>query len=31
MLAGFVEDVTAQVPNGATIEIDPAAKVLWIL
>ena len=31
MLAGFEEDVTAAVPNGATVEIDPAAKSLRIL
>jgi predicted aconitase with swiveling domain len=31
MLAGFDEDVTAAVPNGAAVEIDPAAKSLRIL
>ena len=31
MLAGFDEDVTAAVPNGARVEIDPAAKSLRIL
>ena len=30
MLAGFDEDVTAAVANGARIEIDPAAKTLTI-
>ena len=30
MLAGFDEDVTAAVPNGARIEIDPVAKSLRI-
>lgn len=31
MLAGFDEDVTAQVPNGARIEIDPAKRTLRVL
>ncbi len=31
MLAGFDEDVTAQVPNGAEVEIDPAKKTLRVL
>ena len=31
MLAGFDEDVTAAVPSGARVEIDPAAKTLRIL
>jgi hypothetical protein len=31
MLAGFDEDVTAAVPSGAQVEIDPAAKSLRIL
>jgi len=30
MLAGFDEDVTAAVPNGAEVEIDPVAKSLRI-
>jgi predicted aconitase with swiveling domain len=30
MLAGFDQDVTELVPNGATVEIDPAAKTLRI-
>jgi hypothetical protein len=28
MLAGFDQDVTQLVPNGATVEIDPAARTL---
>ena len=31
MLAGFDEDVTAAIPNGATVEIDPAARTLTLL
>jgi predicted aconitase with swiveling domain len=31
MLAGFAGDITAQVPNGASVEIDPAAKTLKVL
>ena len=31
MLAGFDEDVTAVVPNGAQVEVDPAAKALRVL
>lgn len=31
MLAGFDQDVTAAVPHGALVEIDPVAKVLRIL
>ena len=31
MLAGFDEDVTQLVPNGATVEIDPQAKTLRIV
>ncbi len=31
MLAGFDEDVTAAVPHGAEVEIDPKAKTLRIL
>ena len=30
MLAGFDEDVTAAVPNGATVEIDPETRSLKI-
>jgi predicted aconitase with swiveling domain len=28
LLAGFDADITARVPNGATVEIDPAARTL---
>lgn len=31
MLAGFDGDVTARVPNGATVEIDPQRKLLRVL
>jgi uncharacterized protein len=31
MLAGFDGNVTAQVPDGARIEIDPARKLLRVL
>ncbi len=31
MLAGFEEDITAAVPQGASVEIDPARRVLRIL
>lgn len=31
MLAGFDEDITACVPHGAQVEIDPARKMLRIL
>jgi uncharacterized protein len=31
MLAGFEGEITAQVPNGARVEIDPARRVLRIL
>jgi len=31
MLAGFDEDVTAAVPHGALVEIDPQRKALRIL
>ena len=31
MLAGFDEDITARVPHGATVEIDPANKSLRVL
>jgi len=31
LLAGFDGDVTARVPNGATVEIDPAARTLRVL
>ena len=31
LLAGFDGDITSQVPNGATIELDPAAGTLRVL
>jgi predicted aconitase with swiveling domain len=31
MLAGFDRDVTAAIPNGATVEIDPQRKSLRVL
>jgi predicted aconitase with swiveling domain len=31
LMAGFDEDVTAAVANGARVEVDPAAKTLRIL
>lgn len=31
LLAGFDTDVTARVPNGATVELEPARKLLRIL
>ena len=31
MLAGFDADITAAVPNGTTVEIDPANRTLRIL
>ena len=31
MLAGFDGDITAKVPHGATVEIDPAARTLRVL
>jgi predicted aconitase with swiveling domain len=31
MLAGFDGDITAQIPNGASVEIDPAAKTIKVL
>jgi predicted aconitase with swiveling domain len=31
LLAGFEVDITKQVPNGATVEIDPAQRVLRLL
>jgi predicted aconitase with swiveling domain len=30
MLAGFDEDITASVPHGAMVEIDPSAKTLRV-
>ena len=31
MLAGFDDEITAQIPDGARVEIDPARRVLRIL
>jgi hypothetical protein len=31
LLAGFDGDITAQVPHGATVEIDPAARTLRVV
>jgi predicted aconitase with swiveling domain len=31
MLVGFDADITAQVPHGAAVEIDPAARTLRVL
>ena len=31
MLAGFDADITAQVPHGATVEVDPAERRLRVL
>jgi predicted aconitase with swiveling domain len=31
MLVGFEGDVTARVPHGATVEIDPAKRALRVL
>ena len=31
MLAGFDGDVTAQVPHGARVEVDPATRRLIVL
>ena len=31
MLAGFDEDITAAVPDGATVEIDPETRTLRVL
>ena len=31
MLAGFDGDITAQVAHGATVEVDPAARLLRVL
>ena len=31
LLAGFDEDVTAAIPNGVRVEIDPAAKSLRVV
>ena len=31
MLAGFDDDITASVPHGATVEIDPTTRTLRVL
>jgi uncharacterized protein len=31
LLAGFDGDITSQVPNGATVELNPASRMLRIL
>lgn len=31
LLAGFGGDVTAEIPHGATVEIDPAARTLRVV
>ena len=31
LLVGFEDDITAQVPHGATLEIDPARRSLRVL
>lgn len=31
MLAGFEDDITAMVPHGAKVQIDPAKRVLRVL
>jgi predicted aconitase with swiveling domain len=31
MLAGFDVDITAEVPHGATVEIDPATRLLRVI
>ena len=31
LLAGFDGDVTAEIPHGATVEIDPAARTLRVV
>ena len=31
LLAGFDGDVTAEIPDGATVEIDPAARSLRVV
>jgi len=30
MLVGFEGDITAKVPHGATVELDPAARTLRV-
>jgi hypothetical protein len=31
MLAGFEEDITAAVPNGAVVEVDPQQNLLRVV
>jgi predicted aconitase with swiveling domain len=31
MLAGFDEDVTAAIPDGAEVEIDPGKKTIRVI
>ena len=31
MLAGFDEDITKAIPNGAEVDIDPAAGTITVL
>ena len=31
MLAGFDTDITAEIPNGSRVEIDPATRTLRVL
>ena len=31
LVAGFDSDITSQIPHGATVEIDPAARTLRIV
>jgi predicted aconitase with swiveling domain len=31
LLAGFDSDVTSEIPHGATVEIDPAARTLRVV
>lgn len=31
LLAGFDADVTSEIPHGATVEIDPAARTLRVV
>lgn len=31
LLAGFAEDITAAIPNGATVEINPRQKTVTII
>jgi hypothetical protein len=31
LLAGFAGDITAQIPHGATVEVDPAARTVRVV